>query len=342
MGDTPPPPPPTSPPPGWYPDPTTGVGFRWWDGLSWTEQTTAQVGPSPVGPPQVGEWMSELTRTVTDRAGHFFPMIVLLAIPPGLLNGVAVWYVLRNAVLVTNSDTGEFSFTNPGAGPELYAVVVISFLALVVATVYLAVAASRQARAQHDGAPEIWSASMLDGLRRLPRALGFTALVGGALVLAYVVMIVIGVAAPVTLILSFPVWLVGSFLIATRLSLGIIGASLAPAGVSALAASWHATGGRFWTVLGRLVLLVIISISLSLVTSVAATPFLAIGGGGASSPAGANGDELRLADLMGDNPATFAIGQLFSALGNGVATVVWAIGLTLLYRDLGGPVEERE
>lgn len=31
---------PLAAPPGWYPEPTTGTGLRWWDGSAWTEQVT--------------------------------------------------------------------------------------------------------------------------------------------------------------------------------------------------------------------------------------------------------------------------------------------------------------
>ena len=32
-------------PPGWYPDPTTDGGQRWWDGMTWTDQAVGEAPP---------------------------------------------------------------------------------------------------------------------------------------------------------------------------------------------------------------------------------------------------------------------------------------------------------
>jgi hypothetical protein len=85
-------------------------------------------------------------------------------------------------------------------------------------------------------------------------------------------------------------------------------------------------------------ILLLITLVLSLLASFVSAPFTALAGGGAGEiEPGA--DVVELNDLLGDNPAVFAIGQLFGALGNGASTVVWATGLTLIYRALTGVVD---
>ena len=144
---------------------------------------------------------------------------------------------------------------------------------------------------------------------------------------------------PILLLITFPLWIVGSFWLSVRLSLTNVAASLAPAGVRCLRTSWNLTRSRFWALFGRMALLTLFSISLSLLMRIVASPFVAIGGGAGTAPFESGANEIRFADLLGDNLAVFAIGQLFSALGNGAAVVLWAVGFVLLYRDLSGPLE---
>lgn len=336
------PPPPAGPPPGWYPDPTTGEGFRWWDGVSWTEQLTDHVHRSSPGLKPVSEWISEVFRIGANRAGHFFTMIVLLIVPTGLFNGAAFWLALRNVVLITDQDTNEISFTNPGTGGANYALLAASLVLTLLATVWLTVAAVRQTNAKIDEQDEIWSASLLAALRRLPRATGAVVLVSGALIAAYLVLMVGVVLAPLLVLVLFPLWIVGSFLIGTRFSLAHVTAGLAPRSTRSLSTSWRLTKSNFWAVFGRMALLLVVGLSLSLVTGIVAAPFTALAGGSETATLEVGAEELALVDVFGDNPAIFAIGQLFNAIGSGAAAVVWGIGLTLIYRDLQGPVEESE
>lgn len=335
------PPPPSGPPPGWYPDPITGSGYRWWDGSSWSDHVTDDPGrrQGPISQLQpVAPWMSRVLSIAASRAGHFLPMIVLLIVPTGLLNGIAVWFGLRDAVLTSDSETGELGFTNPSASAGTYGLMALSLGLSMLAWLLLTLAVARQASAAADGEPEPWSASMLAALQRFPRGLLATAPVLAAFVAVYLAVIVgsalsAGLAVLVVFlaIVALP-WLV------VRLSLAQVGAGLAPPGERVVTTSWQLTRHRFWAVFGRMAILLLITLVLSLLASFVSAPFTALAGGGAGEiEPGA--DVVELNDLLGDNPAVFAIGQLFGALGNGASTVVWATGLTLIYRALTGVVD---
>lgn len=344
-----PPPPPTGgPPPGWYPDPGTGTGLRWWDGTTWTEHVgdspPAPVpGVGPTGPAHgliaPGEWLREAVRIGKVRAGHFFPLVVLLMVPTSLLNGLALWLALRKAVITTDAEAGTISFDNPGGSVGLYILVGLTSLLVAMASLVLIVASARQAQAELAERPEPWSASLAGTGARLGRALG----VGAALLVIlgglYGAVAASVAFAPLLVLLTFPLWLVGSLLAIVRLSLAPVAAALAPAGTRSLGTSWELTRGRFWPVLGRCLLLVLVGLMLSVFASLVASPFAAIGGEGASNlQPGA--ERIPLEELLGSNPAVLAIRQLFGALGNGAATVLWGIGLSLLYRNLKGPIDE--
>jgi len=43
----------TPPPPGWYPDPQTPGGERWWDGSAWTGHVSDPIVPDPATPAEV-------------------------------------------------------------------------------------------------------------------------------------------------------------------------------------------------------------------------------------------------------------------------------------------------
>ena len=290
----------------------------------------------------VGDWMSELFQIATKRAGHFFPMIVILIVPFSLANGVSVWLAFRNAVLITNQQTGDLRFVNDGVGAGSYWLVGLSFLGLILATCYLSLTAARQSMAAMTEAEEPWSASMRGGLSRIPRGFGVIAAVIGALFLLYVALILVVALLPPLLIIALPGYAVLSFLVATRLSLAIIGAANAPSGISALRTSWRLTQGHFWAVFGRMWLILLVSIAISLVMSIIAAPFTALAGGGGAAAFDPGAERLEFNAILGDNPAIFAIGQLFNALGTGAGAVVWVVGLTGLYRDLGGPGRDDE
>lgn len=333
-------PPPTGPSPGWYPDPTPGGrGFRWWDGVGWTAQWSEAPDAGHEGLTPVGEWMSELLKVMRSRAGHFFTLIVLLIVPTTLINGISAWYAFHDLIVTSNSETGEIGVVNAEANAALYAAAVATFVVLIVAGVALVVATVRQTQAVLGEQVELWSDSLREGVRRLPRASAFTGVILAILIGLYLTVVISAVAAPVALLFTFPVWIIGTLWFSARFSLTNVAVMLAPAGNSALRTSWNLTKTHSWPLLGRMAMLMFFSVSLTLLMRIVASPFIAIVGGAGTTPPETDSGELRIADLLGDNPAVFAIGQLFGALGNGIAVVMWAVGFVLVYRDLSGPVE---
>lgn len=326
-------PPPSGPPPGWYPDPATGQGFRWWDGSAWTAQTIADLEQSNRMAP-AGQWLREAMRLAISRAGHLFPLIVVLNVPVNLLFAVAFWYALHGAVFST--EPGTRTLTNPDGSVVRYGLLVAAMVLSFLTSVVLSSAAVHQARAALHEEPVPWSDSLLATLRRLPAVLlagAASAVVIAGLYLAFFASVAL---APVLVLATFPLWLVGSALAAVRFSLAVPAATVGPSPGRALATSWSLTRTRFWALFGRLVLLLLLGLSVLFLAQVVASPIVALAGGGAKETITPGATRIPVADVVGDNPAAFAIGQLFSALGGGAATILVGVATFLLYRELGG------
>ncbi len=88
---------PASPPPGWHPDPSGQPGWRWWDGIRWTQHTAPPVPPGPAwpgGPDPYGAVTLQAGQARLDR---------YIAI------GVLVWAALSVVgVLVNASDANYY------------------------------------------------------------------------------------------------------------------------------------------------------------------------------------------------------------------------------------------
>lgn len=125
--------PPSAPagaPPGWYPDPSGQPVLRWWDGISWKEQTQAApptampqlVAPYPPVPPKQvssGNGYSTAGIILGAIAFLFFPIICG---PAGLiLGGIAmskgesravVALIVAGAGTVVGFILGAFAFSS--------------------------------------------------------------------------------------------------------------------------------------------------------------------------------------------------------------------------------------
>jgi hypothetical protein len=145
-------------------------------------------------------------------------------------------------------------------------------------------------------------------------------------------------------VLLFPFLVVAQVLIWLRLCFVAQAAALAPTGPGAspgpFTVSYRLSGLQPGRLLGRLVLLAFVAANLILAAGFIGAPFTAVAGAGAGPPIDPQAETLDLNDYLGPNVAVFVLGSVFSALGLGANHVLSSVGTTLLYRNLGGPVEE--
>lgn len=340
------PPPPSNPPPGWYPDPNDQSGYRWWDGLSWTDSVTTTVTPdggavpvaneaaSPIG--QFGTWFSESFRVMIDRAGHFLPMILLFVISISVPTSYAIWYALRNTVLTFDPTTAAPEVSYGGSRPWLIAVIA-SVPVSTLLSYFCKAAVARQTWAHQAELPEPWSVSVLAAVTRwrrvvtasLTRTLAYW-LIGGLYL----------VAASVTpaFILLFPFAAAALLFVWVRLCFIGTMAVLGGSDTRPLAEGWRLSGRQLGPLTGRLLALAFIAFNMVLAFGILGAPFTAIAGAGEATVEPST-ETLRFNDLLGANPSVFALGSLFNAIGLGAGYVLSAAGTTLLYRNLGGPVD---
>ena len=104
--------------------------------------------------------------------------------------------------------------------------------------------------------------------------------------------------------------------------------------------SFRLSGLQPGRLLGRLLLLTFVALNLVLAAGIIGAPFTAVAGAGGGATIDPGAESLDLNDYLGPNVAVFVLGSMFSALGLGAGHVLSSVGTTLLYRNLGGPVEE--
>lgn len=80
--------------PGWYPDPVTGAGERYWDGIAWSREFT-RPGPPEAGAPAAVPQVS-IAAPARKRAGGVPPGAIAMAIGALLIIG-RIYYIANQA-----------------------------------------------------------------------------------------------------------------------------------------------------------------------------------------------------------------------------------------------------
>lgn len=322
--------------PGWYPDPYQPARLRYWDGEVWTEHYHEGDGKLP----SIGDWLSSTFNAI---GAYGIPALALAVGASCVLNLVTfggLFWVAGDAQLVNEEFVGDVGdIIVRGA-------VVVIVLMLGQGFVWLAINRFMQ-RAHLQAEPSIGEA-LARALARVPR------LVGVWLLLAVAVVIVIGIGvllavllletAPALIALLVLVMLPLAVFVSVKLSFISAAVVAAPTNESAIRASAQVSKGRFWPVVGRVLLL---SIGVAIVSGMISGAL-----GGLGQPIDQNalndivvgsGNDIGIRDFafrdLLPSAGSFLVYIVASSIISGLTGLVTTSGFMRLYLDSGAPSE---
>ncbi len=321
----------TLPPADWYDDPENALQYRYWDGNEWTEHRSPKGIPSPPTGPGgdsaasiFGKVFALLARTWREA------VIVALPIAIGTLVGAGlVYFGVNEAINVDVQELIDRATTpgfDPNSGDDKIFIdsidVTVSGAAVLAATVgaivwivgasMSALGLSRLFVAADNGVEIGAGAALRGGIRRIPRLLLLVLQALLALLALSIVMALVGVVAPVVLLLVVPATLVVMLWMAPYLIVAGVAVASGPRHVGVIATTRSAMVGRWRHVVLRFLLLVLLGLGLGL-------------------PIGAVSNAVFAVSLWGY--------ALVTALGQAFQMVVSGAGYAVIYNGINAPVD---
>lgn len=336
-------PPPVGPPAGWYPDPYDPSRQRYWDGRAWdlsAMPTTAAPfgGGSADDFPDVGDWLDRGFRAAYRRWRAVLVLALLTAPITSVCTNLAIDRAADGVVISDDSIDG---WTND----RLPIVIVLAAVAIIVSIIG-GLAMYRLMLDTIDGhepssltfGAEAGAAirSLGGGLAAMPRAIGWSLVLGLALVGVVLVMAVLALGAGALVLLGVLVLIPVAIFLAIRWAFFVT--ALVDGAGNPFTKSSAVSRGRWWPTFGRLLLLGIILWLISLVIQIIAT---VLGGGGFGGFGGGTTFEVNsdgtfetivLDDELQITTWGTIVGVLTSILGSLFATSVGAAATAVLYR----------
>lgn len=101
------------PPPGWYPEPSSPTGQRWWDGTQWTEQVHPPAPPTPETPSPTPSAAEDPAATGSATAGSASGAVPSWRISSMLMSPVV--QISQQARVMESAST--YALTDAGGGP---------------------------------------------------------------------------------------------------------------------------------------------------------------------------------------------------------------------------------
>jgi hypothetical protein len=332
--------PPSGPPAGWYPDPYDPSAQRYWDGRQW-DLTNPAIGPGAASGdafPDIGDWLDRSFRTAF-RRWRATSVIAVLTTPLTTVASYVAINRLSRGIVIT--DDGVEGWTNDRLAP---AIVLLVVAALASAIGGLALTRLMLDAVDGDEPDETTTRSeiavagraLLVGLAVLPRAIGWLLVLLGAVVIVALLLAVIGaVAGPLVVLVLVVLAPIGIWL-AIKWAFVIVALVDAPG--EPFARSGRTSRGRWWSTLGRLLLLGVIvwlvSLIIQVIGSVASGGGLSGFGGGTTVEVDQDGsfDPIYLDDELGVGVWVIGVATVVAVVGTVVASSVTTVAISLLYR----------
>ena len=322
--------------PGWYPDPYQPARLRYWDGEVWTEHYHEGDGKLP----SVGDWLSS---TFSAIGAYGIPALILAVGASFVLNLITfggLYWATADARVIDEEFVGDLSDIATRGGLVVLVVIVTQGF------VWLAINRFMQ-RAHLQAEPSIAEA-LTRAIARFPRLIGVSLLLFvAAIVLIVVAVLILVVATEVgaglvalLILLMVPV---GVFL-SVKLSFISAAVVASPTSENAIRASAQVSKGRFWPVLGRVLLLSIgVAIVSGMITGATGGLGQPIDQDALADIVVGSGNEISIRDFafrdVLPSAGSFLVYMVVSSIVNGLTGLITTSGFMRLYLDSGAPAE---
>lgn len=353
----------SGPPEGWYADPHDSGQLRFWDGSTWTEYVHAQVPFAPPVPApiaaryatggdgsvnDIGEWLRSSFRVALS---NIVPAVVLQLLP---LAPFVVAAVMMFRVVGSLSETADEAFNDGLATTESFftsdfdftslSLLVVAWVLGLLLLMFSQVGTAYLLHSDHIGQPVGLGRALATGFTRGWRLLGWylalylaTALLlaaGVALVALAAAVVSEGLAVVLGALLYLAALILGVW-IGVRLVVLPVACAVAPTGTSALSATLTATKGHFLAILGRVLLVTLLSYLVIL-------PFQFVGFAlvpnlvDFDSLAATDSELLTPGEVFGSLGTVFAVMAVLYAIVFSLYIIFYSSAIARLYADLGG------
>jgi hypothetical protein len=313
------------PPPGWYDDPTDPTQERWWDGTMWSDQTRRRSGEVISHQPgelrSIGDFVNHTATLLRARWDDF----LLVAVIAGVMIGMAGVALLRPILQGVDIINEEFVGWQASYAYQLGAFTVVAGVASLVTVL----ACFRLAWGAATNVEEGWATAIQYAIVSSLRFLGWV-IVGllpfVASVFAFVAFARAGIGILGLALFVGLVWwsLVVSFIPVTFVS--------QPRHTNPIRAAFAIVKGRWWRILGRLMLISFFAGLVFQVISVILSQVLGINFIGFEFVETGTGQFEIVKDL--DDALPFFIGFLVMSILSMGSTVAQAAAATAIADDL--------